>query len=117
MATNRFPKIGYITNGRDFNFFEKLQVSTTTFGGDSVDGYQPDMVITFPTYGLILHTEDSGSNIIEYSFNGNTVHGELIPGTGRSTPTFINRQVSLIWFRVKTGSTGPITISVEAWNK
>lgn len=115
MPTNNFPGIGYKTQGRDFNFFKKVAVSATTFGGGSADGYQPDMVITFPTAGLIFNTEGSSTNTVEYSFNGQTVHGELVPGTNRATLTFNNRVESLIWFRVKSGSSGPITISVEAW--
>ena len=118
MPTNNFPNIGYKTHGKDFNFFQKVTVSAVTFGGGSVDGYQPDLLITFSTQGLIFNIEGSGSNVVEYSFNGNTVHGELTQPTAgaRTTLTFNNRVESLIWFRVKSGSTGPITISVEAWS-
>lgn len=115
MTTNNFPNIGYKNQGYDFNFFKKVAVNTATFGGGSVDGYQPDIVITFSTSGVIFNTEGSSTNTVEYSFNGNTVHGELVPGTNRATLTFLNRTVSMIWFRVKSGSSGPITVSVEAW--
>lgn len=107
-------KIPPNTKGRDFNFFQKKAVSSATFGSSS-DGYLCDMIIDFPIAGLILHTEGTSTNTVEYSFNGNTVHGELIPGTNRATITFLNRKISAIWFRVKSGSTGPITVSVEAW--
>lgn len=116
MPTNNFPNIGYTINGRDFNYYHSLSVSATSFGGGSVDGYQPDAIITFPTYGLIFTNETSGQ-IVEFSFNGNTVHG-VLDGTSTSTTrvlTFLNRNVSKIWFRMKSGSGGPATITITAW--
>lgn len=103
--------IGKKTQGKDFNFFKKLDISATSFS-DS-----PDTAITFPNYGLILTNEDASTDVIEYSFNGNTVHGELVPGTTSPSRqmTFLNRQVCLIWFRVKPGSSGPITVRIDAW--
>jgi len=116
MTTNNFPGIGKITNGRDFNYYQSLSITATTFAGNTIDGYQPDAVITFPSYGLILTNETSGE-IVEYSFNGTTVHGQL-DGTATSTTrimSFLNRQVSCIWFRVKTGSSGTVNVTVTAW--
>lgn len=113
MPTNRFPGVGYINNGKDYNFFEKVDVNTSTFGGDSIDGYQPDMFITFVTQTIMMLNE--GSGIVEYSFNGNTVHGELDSSKASAALSFDNRIVSKIWFRIKSGSSGPITISVHAW--
>jgi hypothetical protein len=116
MPTNNFPRVGYITQGRDFNFFQIYSVSETSFGGASVDGYQPALVITFPTAGLIFTNETSGQ-VVEYSFNGQTVHGQL-DGTSTSTTrimTFLNRPVCCIWFRLKSGSAGPASITTTAW--
>lgn len=111
-------KVGPKSLGKDFNFFQKQIVTNTTFGLEA-DGYLCDMMITFTPAGVIFNTEGSGTNTVEYSFNGYTVHGELVPATatvdGRATITFLNRKVSAIWFRVKSGSAGPITVSVEAW--
>ena len=115
MPNNNFPGIGYTTNGRDFNFFQKVSVTATTFGGSSVDGYQPDIIITFPTQGVIFLNE--GSGIVEYSFNGNTLHGELDSTKPSVGLAFDNRVVSKVWFRVKSGSSGPIVVSVQAWEK
>lgn len=111
-----YNNVGKKTLGRDFNFFKEIAVSNTTFGLEA-DGYKPDMIITFPTKcgGVIFHTKGSSTNTVEYSFNGNTVHGELVPSTNRTTIQFEHRQVSMIWFRIKSGSAGPITINVEAW--
>jgi hypothetical protein len=112
--------------GRDYNFFQKVTVTGAIYGSSSsdgytvADGYNCDLFITFPTAGIIFHTEGTATtSVIEYSFNGHTTHGELIPATanvaGRNTITFLNRKVTAIWFRVKSGSTGPVVVSVEAW--
>lgn len=114
MVTNNFPGISKKTRGHDFNFYQKLNVNWSTFGGNSVDGVQPDMVITFSTQSIMFLNENS-SGVVEYSFNGNTVHGELDPTLPSRGLSFDNRVISMIWFRVKSGSTGPITIRVDAW--
>jgi len=116
-AMNAF--IGKRNQGRDYNFFKRVAVANTTFGVES-DGYYPDIIITFPTVtgGVIFTTEGSSTNTVEYSFNGNTIHGELIPGatSDRRTLTFYHRNISMVWFRVKFSSSGPINIVVEAWS-
>lgn len=101
-------------NGKDYNFFEKQDINWITFGGGASDGYGPDMMIPFTTQSVIFINE--GNGIIEYSFTGKTVHGELDSSSVTKGLIFDNRVVSLIWFRVKTGSSGPIKISVQAWS-
>ncbi len=113
MTTNNFPGIGYNNVGRDFNYFQKVSVTATTFGGTSVSGQQPDCIITFPTQSVLLLNE--GSGVVEYSMNGNTVHGELNSATPSVGLAFDNRVISTIWFRVQSGSSGPIVIAVHAW--
>ena len=101
-------------NGRDFNFFSKLSVTNTTFS-TVTDGYRAaDMVITFPTQGVLFLNE--GTGVVEYSFNGTTIHGELDSTLSSKGLAFDNRTISMIWWRVKSGSSGPITISVQAWS-
>ena len=102
------------TQGRDFNFYQVLPVNWSTFGGGASDGYGCDMIITFTTTGVMFLNEGTGT--VEYSFNGSTVHGELASGSPTAGLTFDNRVISLIWFRVKTGSNGPINVSVQAWS-
>lgn len=113
MIINNFPGLGKKNNGRDFNFYQKLGVTATGFGSNAVDGVQPDMVITFPSKSILFLNE--GSGVVEYSFNGNTVHGELDSTLSSKGMAFDNRTVSCIWFRVKSGSSGPITVRVDAW--
>jgi hypothetical protein len=115
MATNNYPGVTPKSLGHDFNTYQVITVSASTFGGDSVDGYQPSYIITFPTYGIMLTNETSGQ-VVEYSLNGNTVHGVLDGLTTSTTRvvTFNNRPVSMIWFRIKSGG-GPATITLTAW--
>ena len=117
MTTNNFPGVGYITNGRDFNYYKSLTITETTFGGNSVDGYEPSAIITFPTYGVILTNESGDGYVVEYSLNGNTVHG-VLDGKPTSTTrimTFLNRPVSCIWFRLQNGSSSPAVVTITAW--
>jgi|SRR5271166_3978285 len=113
-GTNNYPGIGYTTYGFDYNFFQKIAVSATTFGGSSIDGYQPDTICPFTTQTVMF--VNLGSGTVEYSFNGNTVHGELNSANVNTVAlTFQNRVISKIWFRVQTGSSGTINVSVQAW--
>jgi len=108
------------TQGKDFNFYNSTSVSWAQFGASdgytTLDGYGPDLVITFPTQGIRFTAETVGQ-IVEYSFNGSTVHG-VLDGTATSTTrviNFDNRQQSLIWFRLRVGSAGPAVVTVTAW--
>ena len=108
--------------GRDWNFYKILSVDWVQFGapdGYTVeDGYGPDIVITFSTQGLsFINYGTNATDIVEYSFNGTTVHGDLVPFTPSASLVFDNRVASLIWFRLKPGATGPVDIRVEAWSK
>lgn len=117
--TNVFPGVGYVNFGKDHNFFQRASISATTFGGASTDGYQPDMFITFSTqFVVIINTTTAAVNkVLEYSFNGTTVHGELDVASGSQTVKIEMpfRVVSKIWFRIKSGSSGPLTVTVQAW--
>ena len=116
MTTNNFPGIGYNTKGRDFNFYQKVAVDGYTFGALSVSGAQPNIFISFPTQSVMFLNEGTlSTSVVEYSFNGNTVHGELDPSGVSKSLTFDNRVVSFVWFRIKSGSSGPVTVRVDAW--
>ena len=125
MPSNNYPGIGKLTYGYAHNYFQKLSVTWTTFGGGAVDGYQPDLIINLlePTDTVIMTNITATSStdgyasgsVIEYSFDGNVVHGELGSSTTNFSLTFRNRVISTIWFRIQTGSTSPLTVSVQAW--
>ena len=61
--------MGKITNGFDWNFFDKISVSSSTFNNTA------DVFIPFTTQGVMLL--NLGTGVVEVSLNGNTVHMEL----------------------------------------
>lgn len=89
---------------RDWNFFVKLAVSNSNFATNC------DVLISFPPTTITLQLEGTGK--VEYSFNGNTLHGDMENGKSSASLTFENRSESKIWFRVASGSP---TIRIEAW--
>lgn len=94
-----------VVNGIDHNFFKKITINSNTFGATC------DVILPFK--GLItLSLQLEGSNPIEYSFNGNYLHGDMTSGKASATLLFTGRRVSKIWFRVPSGSS---IIRVEAW--
>lgn len=101
--TTPFDKI---TNGRDFNFFKKITVSSSTFSNTC------DAIITFTTQSVSFLIV-SGTGTIEYSFNGNTTHGDMDSSASSKGLVFDNRVVSKIWFKLTSG--GPVTVRIEAW--
>jgi len=110
------------TQGRDFNFFQIVPVNWTQFGAPdgytAKDGYGPDIIVSFPTQGVsFINYGGSSANTIQYSFNGTTVHGDMVPGTPSQALVFDNRTISMIWFRLSPGSVGVVNLRVEAWAK
>lgn len=122
MPNNNFPGTGSVTLGFDRNFFVKVAVTATTFGGNNdgslyVPGPQPDVIISFNTQSVMMLNLGTGAtNVVEYSFNGQTLHGELNPTNPSAGMAFDGRAISKIWFRVQAGSSGPISVSVQAWS-
>jgi len=103
MAT-KLPKQ---TKGYDFNHFERV----------TVDGYSfeefADVQFKFRASNMSFSLVWEGTGIIEYSFNGNTVHGDMEEGQSTQSLSFENRVVPGIWFRINSGSGGDVR--VEAW--
>jgi len=113
-----------ITQGNSFDDFAKLDVTWSTFGYGQADHKSPDYYAPFSTQGfqLINLTVDGyetsqtwpSSNVIEYSFNGSDVSGELGSGRSNVALTFNNRVNCLMWFRVQAGSSSSV-VSIQAW--
>lgn len=101
-----------ISYGRDFNYFKNV---TPGSSGSGVFATDCDATILFPAYTVTFWMGSGlGAGVVQYSFNGNTIHGTL-DSTGNTAPatlTFQNRQITKIWFSTISGS--PI-VRVEAW--
>lgn len=95
------------TYGRDFNFFRKVTVSGSSFTSSST------LSVPFVPQGIMFINED-GTNVVEFSYNGNTVHGELNPTLPSRSLTFNNIGVCGIWFRMKSGPSA--VVSFYAWS-
>ena len=93
-------------HGRDDNYFKKLTFSNTDWNEDSDFTIQ---IIGQFSFSLL----NEGDEIIEYSFNGNNLHGDMTPGKPSAGMTFDNRRISAIWVRSPSGN--PTTLRVEAW--
>lgn len=112
--TNAFPGIGYLNYGKDHNYYKEFTVSTSTFGGQSVDGYQPMGFIDFSSQYVIFSVTGTTSKVVEGSFNGTTVHFKLDAGDASyKTIAMPYRVVSKFWLRVVGG--GSATVVVQAW--
>lgn len=87
-----------------FNYFDEV----------SVDGYDfpesPQVDFGFITQGFVLLNR--GAHEIEYSFDGETLHGDLDPDDASKGMAFDNRFECKIWFR---GEDGYGTVRVEGW--
>lgn len=88
------------------SFFQKFTVTGANFNSD---GYQ----FGFVSNGLILSNEGETGNIVEYSFDGIHVHGELDPSAATKCITCPNRQECVIFLRLKDGTSA--IVRVEAW--
>lgn len=101
--SNPRAKIDY---GKDYNFFYKQTVASPSFNTNC------DVLITIPnpTQTVTFQLESSGK--VEYSFNGNTVHGDMDSTQASKTLIFENRVICKIWFRLVSGAG---TVRVEAW--
>jgi|SRR3990167_6921358 len=100
--------VGTINQGKDYNHFSKITITGTGFPTDAqvVFNFRGEQTFSFVNEGV---------SVIEYSFNGNTLHGDLTPATPTAAIFFDNRRVSRIWFRVPSGVAS--VIRVEAWAK
>lgn len=87
-----------------WNYFDVITVSETSFPTD------PQVSFGFISNGFNLLNR--GSVVVEYSFNGTDVDGDLNNSDSSVFLSFINRNECKIWFRVASGSAD---VRVEAW--
>jgi len=91
------------TVGIDKNHWQKLTVATPGFPQFAQTAFK----FKGEPKEIILTIEAGGP--VEYSFNGNNVHGELVLGSSREQVQFSRRPAIGIWFR------GNGTVTIEAW--
>lgn len=92
-----------ITLGKDYNYFGRIAVSSASFNNDA------DAIFAFngnSSFSLI----NEGTGTIEYSFNGSTVHGDLVPNTPSAGLGFNRRGQAKVWFRLKSGAISNVRI-------
>lgn len=93
---------------KDYNFFDKLYVSSTSFSDHRVKW-------NFTSVGIALMVEsDDQNDVIQYSFDGKTVHGDMTPRRPSEGIVFDNRFHNAVWFR-RAASGDPVLVRVEAW--
>lgn len=97
-----------LTRLKDNNFFDKLEVTSTSFSDHHVRW-------NFTSIGIALMVEDDDSaNIIQYSFDGTTVHGDMRPRFPSEAIIFDNRMHNRVWFR-RTTPGSAVLVRIEAW--
>src|ERR1700749_1884045 len=84
-------------------YFNRISVSSPTFASTS----SPDVSLGFQG-SISLVNEGTGT--VEYSFDGVTLGGDLVPGTASGELVFNNPGFSLIWFRLQTGATSNVRV-------
>jgi len=89
------------------NFFQKVTFSNTDFAVD------PDILIDIRYATQSFSLVNEGTTVIEYSFDGVNLHGDMTPETPTAAIFFDNRLVTKMWFRVPLG--GASLVRVEAW--
>jgi hypothetical protein len=94
--------LGPQERGKDFNFYLEVVVA---------DGYfpaEPQAFMKFKGPRRMLFVCPSGD--IEYSFNGNTLHGKMVANEPSEKLDFDARMEDKIWVR------GNGTIQIHAWH-
>lgn len=96
-----------LVRNKDINYFEKFDVSSTSF--DILADWN------FISIGIALMVESNDvTDVVQYSFDGKKVHGDMTPTMPSEAIIFDNRFQSKIWFRRATPG-NPVVVRVEAW--
>ncbi len=91
---------------KTFNFFDRLTITSGNFEDNMVQW-------DFISAGILLLNEGTTGNIIQYSFDGVSVHGDLDPDLASAGIAFDNRHQDRIYFRLSTGTSA--NVRVESW--
>lgn len=88
-----------------FNYFTRVTVTDTTFPANP----QANFLIKHQTAFSLLNM--SSTITVEYSFDGSTLHGDMVPGTPCAGLVFDGRTLGAIWFRASASA----TVRIESW--
>lgn len=106
----KFDSQGRLVRKRTKNFFHKMDVSSTGFVNTQRVSWD------FNSTGLALLVESNDpDDVVQYSFDGKEVHGDLTPLLPSEGIVFDNRWENNIWFR-RVNSGGTVVVRIEAWN-
>lgn len=98
-----------ITRRKSKNFFAKVEVSSTSFNNAQRVKWD------FNSIGLALLVESNDStDVVQYSFDGKDVHGDMTPLLPSEGIIFDNRFENNVWFR-RASPGDPVTVRIEAW--
>ena len=98
-----YEPLGPQTKGKDFNFYQEVVVAgVAAFTND------PDVLMGMRGPRRMIFVCPAGD--VEYSFNGNTVHGRMVSGEPSEKLNFDVRMEDKIWVR------GTGTLQVHAWH-
>ena len=87
--------MGSLIRRKDSNFFGKYRISYTSF--------EAPVTWNFISIGIALMVESNDvTDVIQYSFDGETVHGDMTPTMPSEGIVFDNRFQSKVWFRRAT---------------
>lgn len=97
-----------MTRKYGIDFYDKRYISTTNFV-DNLFSWN------FISQGISISVISTNSlDVVQYSFDRETLHGDLIPG-------FINHVVfdyrprSKIWVRLENPRPSPVLVRIETW--
>lgn len=91
-----------------FNFFDKALVATTDFADHR-------RTWSFNSSGImILNESTAAGDVVQYSFDGVTVHGDTVPGSPSAGVSFDNRIESGVWLRLESAGSAVI-VRIESW--
>lgn len=91
---------------KTFNFFDRITVGDEDFLNNMISW-------PFISCGIILLNEGSSGNIVQYSFDGQNVHGDMDPDTASAALAFDSRHQDKIYFRLSAGTSA--TVRIEVW--
>ena len=95
-----------ITDGISPDFFTKVTVNDAAFP-------DTETVLINVKWLKGFSISNEGTAVVEYSFNGTHVHGDLTPGKASESIFFDGRQRYKIWLR--TATPGQV-VRIEAWS-